>query len=75
MTCLVWFGVKEKILKDSLASLGWPKVALGGLLENFVLALFVFDPGVEVFLFSLLEIYLDSCLVLKIGPWYTKILI
>ena len=37
---LVWR--KREIFEGFLASLSWPKDALGGLLENFVLSLFCF---------------------------------
>ena len=43
--------------------MGWSKVALGHFLEILIFLLFVFDFGMEVFLFFFF---------LKVSPWYAK---
>ena len=64
---LVWR--KGEIFEGFLASLSWPKDALGGLLENFVLSVFCFC-SFDFFFFFYLEIYSDCCFVLKFNLFY-----
>lgn len=67
---MVWFGVKETSLEDS-----WLLWVGRKLLVDISYKLLFFSSLFSILgerFFFFLEIYFDSCFVLKASPWYAK---